>query len=185
MLAELPQSPSQPNHKRTRTLTGLASSCPQRHLFRCRATAMFSEWRRPFWLVSPPWRIGTNTRPGSSSKLPLLTLRITFLGVPEVERFVAALGWPQATTACASTLATTDFVLPPGVVLPPATAPRRMRRATATTTAGSTATIASTTEAGTPTTKQQPTRPWWRSTPAVKTYVKLTSQNFLYNFYMT
>lgn len=41
---------------------------------------------------------------------------------------VAALGWPQATAACASTSATTDFVLPPGVVLPPAAAPRRMRR---------------------------------------------------------
>lgn len=33
---------------------------------------------------------------------------------------VAALGWPQATAACASTSATTDFVLPPGVVLQPA-----------------------------------------------------------------
>lgn len=41
---------------------------------------------------------------------------------------VAALGWPQATAACASTSATTDFVLPPGVVLPPAAAPRWMRR---------------------------------------------------------
>lgn len=43
---------------------------------------------------------------------------------------VAALGWPQATAACASTSASTDFVLPPGVVLPPTTAaaPRRMRR---------------------------------------------------------
>lgn len=41
---------------------------------------------------------------------------------------VAALGWPQATAACALTSATTDFVLPPGVVLPPAAAPRRMRR---------------------------------------------------------
>lgn len=41
---------------------------------------------------------------------------------------VAALGWPQATAACASTSAATDFVLPPGVVLPPAAAPRRMRR---------------------------------------------------------
>lgn len=41
---------------------------------------------------------------------------------------VAALGWPQALAACASTSVSTDFVLPPGVVLPPATAPRRMRR---------------------------------------------------------
>lgn len=41
---------------------------------------------------------------------------------------VAALGWPQATAACASTSASTDFVLPPGVVLPPTAAPRRMRR---------------------------------------------------------
>lgn len=41
---------------------------------------------------------------------------------------VAALGWPQATAACASTSAATDSVLPPGVVLPPAAAPRRMRR---------------------------------------------------------
>lgn len=41
---------------------------------------------------------------------------------------VAAQGWPQATAACASTSANTDFVLPPGVVLPPAAAPRRMRR---------------------------------------------------------
>lgn len=31
---------------------------------------------------------------------------------------VAALGWPAATAACASSTATTDFVLPPGVVLP-------------------------------------------------------------------
>lgn len=41
---------------------------------------------------------------------------------------VAALGWPQATAACASTSAATDFVLPPGVILPPAAAPRRTRR---------------------------------------------------------
>lgn len=31
---------------------------------------------------------------------------------------VAALGWPAATAACASSTATTDFVLPPGVILP-------------------------------------------------------------------
>lgn len=31
---------------------------------------------------------------------------------------VAALGWPAATAACASTATTNDFVLPPGVVLP-------------------------------------------------------------------
>lgn len=41
---------------------------------------------------------------------------------------VAALGWPQATAACASTSASTDYILPPGVVLPPVTAPRRTRR---------------------------------------------------------
>lgn len=42
---------------------------------------------------------------------------------------VAALGWPAATAACASTSATTDFVLPPGVVLPqPAPPQRRGRR---------------------------------------------------------
>lgn len=41
---------------------------------------------------------------------------------------VAALGWPQRTAACDSTSATINFVLPPGVVLPPAAAPRRMRR---------------------------------------------------------
>lgn len=32
---------------------------------------------------------------------------------------VAALGWPAATAACASTAASADFVLPQGVVLPP------------------------------------------------------------------
>lgn len=32
---------------------------------------------------------------------------------------VAALGWPAATAACASTSATNDVVLPPGVALPP------------------------------------------------------------------
>lgn len=31
---------------------------------------------------------------------------------------VAALGWPAATAACVSSTTTTDFVLPPGVVLP-------------------------------------------------------------------
>lgn len=31
---------------------------------------------------------------------------------------VAALGWPAATASCASSMATTDFVLPPGIVLP-------------------------------------------------------------------
>lgn len=41
---------------------------------------------------------------------------------------VAALGWPEATAACASTSATTDFVLPPGVVLPPP-AQQQQRRA--------------------------------------------------------
>lgn len=30
----------------------------------------------------------------------------------------AALGWPVAAVACTSSTATTDFVLPPGVVLP-------------------------------------------------------------------
>lgn len=42
---------------------------------------------------------------------------------------VAALGWPGATAACASSTATTDFVLPPGVVLPqqPQRAPRMQR----------------------------------------------------------
>lgn len=38
--------------------------------------------------------------------------------VPNVYCIVAALGWPAATAACASSTATTDFVLPPGVVLP-------------------------------------------------------------------
>lgn len=42
---------------------------------------------------------------------------------------VAALGRPAATVACASTSATTDFVLPLGVVLPqPAPPQRRARR---------------------------------------------------------
>lgn len=41
---------------------------------------------------------------------------------------VAALGWPAATVACASTSATTDFVLPPEVVLPPLATPRRARQ---------------------------------------------------------
>lgn len=38
--------------------------------------------------------------------------------VSNVYCIVAALGWPAATAACASSTATTDFVLPPGVVLP-------------------------------------------------------------------
>lgn len=41
---------------------------------------------------------------------------------------VAALGWPQATAACALTSSSTDFVLPPGAVLPPANPVRRTRR---------------------------------------------------------
>lgn len=41
---------------------------------------------------------------------------------------VAALGWRAATAACASTTATTDFVLPSGVVLPQAAAPQRRNR---------------------------------------------------------
>lgn len=45
---------------------------------------------------------------------------------------VAALGWPAATAACASTTATTDFatdfVLPPGVVLPPPQGQNRRNR---------------------------------------------------------
>lgn len=41
---------------------------------------------------------------------------------------VAALGWPAATAACASTSASTDFVLPPGVVLPQAATPQRRGR---------------------------------------------------------
>lgn len=32
--------------------------------------------------------------------------------------YLAALGWPVATAACASSTATTDFVLSPGVILP-------------------------------------------------------------------
>lgn len=38
---------------------------------------------------------------------------------------VAALGWPAATVACASNMASTDFVLPPGVVLPRAQGPQK------------------------------------------------------------
>lgn len=41
---------------------------------------------------------------------------------------VAALGWPAAIAACASTSSATDFVLPPGVVLPPAAPSRRTCR---------------------------------------------------------
>lgn len=37
---------------------------------------------------------------------------------------VAALGWPAGTAACASSTATTDFVLPPGLLLPQPEAPR-------------------------------------------------------------
>lgn len=39
---------------------------------------------------------------------------------------VAALGWPAATAACALTTATTDFVLPPGVVLAPPAATKKL-----------------------------------------------------------
>lgn len=41
---------------------------------------------------------------------------------------VAALGWPAATAACASSTATTDIVLPPGLVLPQPEAPRLRNR---------------------------------------------------------
>lgn len=41
---------------------------------------------------------------------------------------VAALGWPAATAACASSMATTDFVLPPGLVLPQQEPRMRNRR---------------------------------------------------------
>lgn len=41
---------------------------------------------------------------------------------------VAALGWPAATTACASSTVATDFVLPPGLVLPQQEPGRRNRR---------------------------------------------------------
>lgn len=41
---------------------------------------------------------------------------------------VAALGWQAATAACASKSASTDFVLPPGVVLPQAAATQRRGR---------------------------------------------------------
>lgn len=41
---------------------------------------------------------------------------------------VAALGWPAATAACASSTVTTDFVLPPGLVIPQQDPGRRNRR---------------------------------------------------------
>lgn len=41
---------------------------------------------------------------------------------------VAALGWPAATAACASSAATADFVLPQGVVLPPPGQQQQRRR---------------------------------------------------------
>lgn len=41
---------------------------------------------------------------------------------------VIALGWPAVTAACASSTATTDIVLPPGLVLPQPEAPRLRNR---------------------------------------------------------
>lgn len=54
-------------------------------------------------------------------------IKLTFQHL-HVHCIVAALGWPATTAACASASAATDFVLSPGVVLPPPATPRRNRR---------------------------------------------------------